>query len=199
MTTGDDYWTEDLEAGEIHLHGEPYAARFRLHRERERYDGRDELLPLATRGHRLYLHGEAYVLLPDIVLTLALTGTDPEGSIGRVEGSEYAGVRILPVASAQGWHYPEDGLVMLWECDVPWRYRGKDPNEDPVLGALWGAWERLLLERSPGADRIATPGWEPEYGREAWHRFLEGRGYEPIGDNVWGKAVEPPRARPEPR
>ncbi len=37
---------------------------------------------------------------------------------------------------------------------------------------------------------VCHAAWEPIYEPAAWHRFLEGRGYAPLAERVWGKAVQ---------
>ena len=65
---------------------------------------------------------------------------------------------------------------MLWECFLEDRYRGGPPYEDTLHLVIWQAWERYLIGRAPGVERIVTT-WEDSYDREDWQLFLEGQGY----------------------
>lgn len=183
------YWAEDLEIGVAELDGEPYGVRLRVAAQRERYWGRQELVDVARRGERVYVHAQAYILWPVITLTAGLPATATGGVLGVVLDSEYAGVRPAEIGDAQGWYYPEDGVGVLWECLVGDRYRAGNPSEDRLLALLWEGFERLLLQRSPGAVRVVTPSWEPLYEPAVWRRFLEGRGYSPVAERAWGKEV----------
>ena len=183
----DPYWTEDLEIGVAELEGESFGVRLRVASQRERYQGSREIVPVASRSERLYVHAQAYILWPVIALTAGLPATG--AALGVVLESDYTGVRPVEIGDCQGWYYAEDGITVLWECLVGDRYREADPAEDPLLALLWEAFERLLLRHSPGAARIVTPSWEPLYDPPAWHRFLEGRGYSPVAERAWGKEV----------
>ncbi len=189
MIGTDPYWSEDLEIGVTELEGEPFGVRLRVASQRERYWEGQELVPVAKRGERLYAHAQAYILWPVITLTTGLPATVPPGALGVVLDSDYTGVRPIEVGGAQGWYYAEDRVAVLWECLVGDRYRVADPFEDRLLAFLWEGFERVLLERSPDAERVVTPSWEPLYEPVEWHRFLEGRGYSPVAERAWGKEV----------
>lgn len=190
----DPYWTADEEIGRAVLDGEPYGVRMRVHEDREVYAESHEIVPVAPRGERAYFQARAYVLLPDVRVTVGLREPAGGGGIGEVLSSEYAGVRPLEVGSAQGWYYPAERTLVLWECLVDQRYRERDPLHDEALRVLWEGWERLLVGRSPGARRVVTPSWEPLYERPAWQRFLESLGYGPVAERAFGKQLARPEA-----
>jgi hypothetical protein len=185
----DPYWGRDTEIGSAIIDGEPYGLRLKLHESREPYTESHEIVPVARRGERTYYHARPYILLPDIRLTATLTGGTPEGPIGRVRDSGYTGVRPTEIGDCQGWYYPRDGILILWECTLGDRYRQEDPTHDPLLRALWEGFERLLIELSPGVGRVVTPNWEPLYEQPAWQQFLSGQGYEPVAERAFGKGV----------
>ncbi len=189
MVEAEPCWTEDLEIGVTELDGEPFGVRLRVASERERCWESRELVSIARQSERLYVHAQAYILWPAITVTVGLASAATGGAPGVVLDSDYTGVRPVEVGDCQGWYYPEDGVAVLWECLVGDRYRAADPAHDPLLQLLWEGFERLLLERSPGARRVVTPSWEPMYEPPAWHRFLEGRGYSPVAERAWGKEV----------
>ncbi len=189
MISTDPYWTEDLEIGVTELEGEPFGVRFRVASQLEPYWEGRELVPIAKRGERLYVHAQAYILWPVITLTAGMPATATGGALGVVLGSDYTGVRPVEIGDCQGWCYPEDGVTVLWECLVGDRYRTADPSEDSLLVLLWEGFERVLLERAPGTVRVVTPSWEPLYEPPTWHRFLEGKGYSPVVERAWAKEV----------
>ena len=68
---GESYWQGDLALGEIELEGTRYPLRMRLHRPRESYQERRELVPLeVSSGERIYLHATPYLLIPEMQLTV---------------------------------------------------------------------------------------------------------------------------------
>lgn len=77
---------------------------------------------------------------------------------------------------------------MLWECFLEDQYREDDPFADFALQELWLGFERVLVARSPAAERIVTT-WEDIYPRPVWQRFLESRGYRQSGPAVFEKAA----------
>ena len=117
----DPYWQADAALGEAPLfRGEVYSIRMRLHTERERASRRHEIASLSDAvRERVYLHGKPYILVPDIILTVRLHDRpDPGGAIGAVAGSDWTGMRHEDIGQAQGWYYPADHLLVIWECFV---------------------------------------------------------------------------------
>lgn len=53
---------------------------------------------------------------------------------------------------------------------------------------MWDGFECRLLAKHPDTRRIYST-WEDLYGRPAWRRFLEGRGYEQIDAAAFAKEV----------
>jgi hypothetical protein len=86
------------------------------------------------------------------------------------------------IGNAQGWYYPADRILMLWECEVfyPYGTMPEGPTEDLIMIAVWEAFERLLLNKFIEIRQIITPGWEPKYLDEQWTALLFGRGYIPL-------------------
>lgn len=187
MTYEDPYWSHDAEIGLAPFDGEVRGVRLKLHESHERYTEGRELVPVAGRGERVYYHARPYILLPDITLTARLSGAT--GSIGKVLSGEYTGVRTQEIGNCQGWYYPADRTLVLWECLLGDRYRHEEPIRDEALRVLWEGFERCLLKRVPDARRIITPNWEPEYEQGAWQRFLGERGYAPVAQEAYGKEV----------
>ena len=119
-------WQDDLSLGEIELEEERYPLRMRLHRSRESYQERRELVPLeVSAGERTYLHGTPYLLIPEVQLMVDI---DPSPRAIRSNGSgasepsdrvvgEVAAVELRPsrareVGNCQGWCYPAERLIV---------------------------------------------------------------------------------------
>jgi hypothetical protein len=177
------YWQADVALGEgTFFRGETYGIRMRLHEATGRYFGRHEIVPLSRpAGERTYVHAKPYILVPDVTLTVGLSRQpDAGGAIGAVTGSEWRGMRHEEIGQAQGWYYPSDRLVVLWECFPEERYRtSDDPRQDTTLGVLWDGFERWLGDRFVAARQLVTT-YEDMYDRPAWQAFLEERGYRPM-------------------
>jgi hypothetical protein len=192
----DSYWTDDVALGEVALPREAAMVRLRLHQSEERIRDHEELLPLVHKtGPRFYVHARPYVLEPAITLTVGLFPTPTDaGAVGEVVASDWEGMRQREIGQAQGWYYPLDCLLMLWECYVFDQWRQDDPVRDPALHALWQGFEQALLNRFPEAERIATPSWEDIYERPAWQTFLGLQGFEPgpLGVFIKGRGPRPP-------
>jgi hypothetical protein len=187
------YWQDDRLIGEARIHGEQASIRLRVHLAQEDYYGRDELIRLRhPTGTRTYVHGRPYVLVPDITLTMA-TYPQPQanGAVGEVLSSEWEAMRHLEVGNAQAWYYPQDRVVMLWECFLFEHHIQSNPTADPTLTALWSGFEGLLQDYFPHARRIVTPSWEDIYDRDLWQGFLAQRGYRPTRRRIFAKLLTP--------
>ena len=195
----DPYWQEDAAIGEAQLvRGETYAVRMRLHTAIERAWRRHELVPLSDAvRERIAVHGTPYILVPDITLTLRFNHqTDPAGAIGEVATSNWTGMRHEDIGRAQGWFYPANRLLVLWECFPEARYRtSDDPRRDTTLAALWTGFETWLTDRFPEARRLVTT-YEDLYDRDRWRRFLAERGYAPVALAAFAKDLADPSGSP---
>jgi hypothetical protein len=79
---------------------------------------------------------------------------------------------------------------IIWECYLFDHYRKDNPIEDEALATIWAGFENLLLEYERGAERIATPAWEPIYEKGTlWKDFLIARGYHPFNEQAFTKDV----------
>ena len=193
------YWQEEVSLGEVEFQEDHYPLWMRLHRSRETYREHRELVPLReSSGERLYIHARPYILVPDFRLTVRLKepASLPNGNghrppearrIGQVLSSERAGWRSHDLGNAQGWCYPNDRLIMLWECYLEDWCRRPDPTDDPLLSQVWDLFEEQLVAGLSDAERIVTPSWEDLYPREDWQAFLQGRWYEPESEAVYSK------------
>ncbi len=186
----DPYWWDDIALGEAPVYRQVHTIRARIHTASERFHRHHELVPLTeTTGTRVYVHAKPYILIPDITLTVGLyRQPDAQGAIGAVRGSEWEGLRHEDIGNCQGWFYPTDRLVMLWEAFVEDRFRQADPREDPAMLAVWQGFERFLVSRFPTARQLVTP-WEDLYARPTWQTFVESQGYRPFTPATFVKDI----------
>lgn len=188
----DPYWKQDRELGEgTFYQNEPYTIRMKLHSSLERFRGHNELVKLEHRsGERTYVHAKPYILEPQIILTIGLhPQPDQEGAIGRVEASDWTGMRSREIGNAQAWYYHQDQLLVLWECYLFDFARTEDPRNDPKLTTVWTGFEQTLLEQFPDTQRVVTPSWEDLYVRNHWRAFLRQQGYGPFNPQTFLKEV----------
>ncbi len=176
------YWQHDLAIGEACIQRDAHTIRLRVHHSEERYRKHNELFPLLHKtGVRDYVHAKPYILVPDITLTVDLyPQPKPSDAVGEVVSSRWEGMRPQDIGQAQAWLYRPERTIMLWECFLEGRFRQDDPTHDEVQRVLWTGFERWLVERFPGAERIATPFREPLYPDEQWQQFLRAQGYTPF-------------------
>jgi hypothetical protein len=133
------------------------------------------------------------VLEPDITLTIGVFPTPTDrGVIGKVERSDWEGMRHREIGNAQAWYYPGDRLVVLWECYLNDWCRQENPVTDPALSTVWAGFEGLVRDRFAEAARIVTPSWEDLYEKVDWQQFLAGQGYEPVSPKAFGKELPAP-------
>ena len=196
------YWQADISLGEIELQDERYPLRMRLHRARESYQERRELVTLeASSGERSYLHATPYLLIPDVQLTVDVAPSPgvitangngarpPERVVGEVAAVEMRPSRAREVGNCQGWCYPADRLIVYWEAILFDWCRAEEPLTDLLLDRIWTGFEGLLVETLPEAERIVTPSWESLYPRETWQAFLVQQGYGPISAQTYSKSL----------
>lgn len=193
MAEQEPYWQQDFAIDLGQLGDRPgFGVRFKVHQSEERfhYGARDELIPLTvSRGVRTYFHGKPYQLEPDYRLTIALHPVPPpSGEVGVVEEASWEGLRQREIGQAQAWYYPEDQILILWECFLEQSFRSGLPTEDPLHQAIWRAWEGSLVDHAPGVRRIVTT-WEDLYDREHWQQFLSSQGYQPVTPAAFAKEV----------
>ncbi len=186
------YYQEQVELGRVLLGERHMPLYLQLHQSREPFS-QHGLVPMTRTADPItYFHAKPYLIEPDIRLTVALHPLpSPAGDIGRVTGSDTARVRRREVGQAQAWCYPGDRTIVLWECFLGDRYREQEPFADVALQVLWLGFEEVLIDRSPGAERIITT-WEDIYPRPVWQRFLESRGYRQVDKAAFEKAVPTP-------
>ena len=58
---------------------------------------------------------------PDIVLTVGLYKepkkyADKQEAIGETIASRSEGLKEIQIGNAQAWYYPDDKMIVIWEC-----------------------------------------------------------------------------------
>lgn len=174
------FWTIDEALGEVELKERPdsperYTVRLKAHTAVGPYHGNRELYPLEHDGAEHEVAGKAYILVPDITLTVGLfPAPQPSGPIGTVTGSEWQGMRHHEIASVRGLYYDQDRALGIWEVDTYGRL------DAFTHGRLWQLFETFLVARFPTATRVYTDDSEPGEDIERNREFLQALGYIPV-------------------
>jgi hypothetical protein len=139
--------------GKIHLVGERYDFNnIGNHLERSYLNNR--------KGQRIYLLMHPYVVQPNIVMSMVVQPkhyADAGDILGKTMGSaRVAGFHHHDIGSAQAWYYPEDKILVLWECFFYDVARDVPLLQDTNMAGLWRHFERWLLNRFPEAEAIIT-------------------------------------------
>lgn len=126
--------------------------------------------------------------------------SDPLLRLSRTKGLRtwFRGSLYLPdygnktIGAASTAFYPApDRTLVTWECFIGDRYQSFPPAEDSLLQAMFCSWESFVVGKSPDAQRIIAPAWEPTYRPAHWQDFLESQGYRPLTEQTFGKEVGP--------
>jgi hypothetical protein len=199
------YWTHDtsLFTGSFRYFGkEPVLVRGKLHLADEAYRKSDvdlEIVPLVHKqGMSTYVNLQAYVLVPDITLTIDLYPTpkqyaDQSYAIGEVAGAtERPKMKEQDIGDGQAWYYPADQTIVLWECGLYRHFTEAPLAQDPNMRGLWTGFEQFLTAQFPDASQIATTYSDPDYQTEQYQEFLTARGYSahPTVKAAWSKALQ---------
>jgi hypothetical protein len=199
------YWTHDtsLCTGSFRYFGsEPVLVRGKLHLADEPYRKSDvdlEIVPLAHKqGMSTYVNLRAYVLVPDITLTIDLYPTpkqyaDQSYTIGEVAGAtERLKMKEQDIGDGQAWYYPADQTIVLWECGLYRHFAEAPIAQDPNMQDLWTGFEQFLTAQFPDAVQIATTYADPDYQTEQYQEFLTALGYSahPTAKAAWSKALQ---------
>jgi hypothetical protein len=96
---------------------------------------------------------------------------------GKTTGSHVAGFRHDEIGNAQAWYYPQDKVLVLWECYLSDFTRDTSLLQDKNMVKLWTAFEQWLRNRSPETERIVTTFADPLWNIKEYQAFLRARGY----------------------
>jgi hypothetical protein len=183
------FWHLDEELGELELQERPggpelYTVRLKAHTAHGPYQAERVIYPLSCDGTQHEVSGKAYILVPDLTLTVGLfPDPSPSGPIGTVTGSQWQGMRHHDIANVRGLFYEQDRTIGIWEVDA-WGQLDEFSH-----GRLWLAFESFLVRRFPSAERIVTDDAEPGENTRRNQMFLKQLGYRHIASTarVWQK------------
>jgi hypothetical protein len=170
----------------------------RIHLSKERYSGRyKDIIPLSGEGGvRQYVNMHPYVLEPELFMTVGLYQkpkqyADQDEAIGEVLSAQQKSMRQHQAGNAQAWYYPQDRIIVLWECFVDPFIRGTQPiAESEYMKKFWQTFETWLIEQFPKAERIVTPFNDPiAESIEDYQTFLRSLGYQPAEKAVFSKPL----------
>ena len=147
-------------------------------------------------GIRTYVMMHPYILEPELFMTVGMYPkpkryADQDEAIGEVLSTQVKGMRQQQIGSAQAWYYPQDKLIVLWECFLDAHIRNvKSLTEDMYMQKLWRSFEYWLIKQFPEATSIATPFNDPIANSiDEYQTFLRALDYSPIAEAVFGKTI----------
>jgi hypothetical protein len=93
--------------------------RLKAHTAHGPYQAERVIYPLSCDGTQHEVSGKAYILVPDLTLTVGLfPDPSPSGPIGTVTGSQWQGMRHHDIANVRGLFYEQDRTIGIWEVDA---------------------------------------------------------------------------------
>jgi len=197
----DDYWTHDIPLfiGKFpYYRNDPRMVQGRIHTAKESYFGAaSEIIPLKNKkGSCIYIMMHPYILEPEVYVNIGLYKkpkqyADQDETIGEVLSTQVKGMRQHRVGNAQAWYYPQDKVIVLWECFLDSQVRNiKSLTDDMYMPKLWSSFEQWLYKQFPEATHIATPFNDPiAKSIEEYQTFLRTLGYTPIAQAAFGKKI----------
>jgi hypothetical protein len=159
-----------------------------------------KIIPLNMKpgetGKRTYVMKHPYILEPKLFMTVGMYPkpkhyADQDEAIGEMLSTQVKGMRQYQIGSDQAWYYPQDKLIVLWECFFDAHMRNvKSLTEDLYMQKLWRSFEHWLVRQFPEATRIATPFNDPiAKSIEEYQTFLRFLGFQPIVQAAYGKTI----------
>jgi hypothetical protein len=135
-----------------------------------------------------------YITEPNLVMSVALYPkpkhyADAPSAIGETTGTRVEGFRDVKIGNAQAWYYPEDKVLVLWECFLDGFVRDLPLLEDPNMAHLWTSFEQWLITRYKAAAKILTPWADPLWEEKAYQSFLRTRGYTQENPGLFAKRL----------
>jgi hypothetical protein len=195
------FWTHDtlLFAGAFHCYRDKkQEVRGKLHISEEKYDFNEfghslERNALKTaKGTRTYMLLHPYVREPNLIMSVALTPkqyADAGTMLGKTTGTRVEGIRDVQIGSAQAWYYPDDKIIVLWECFLDSFMRDLPLLKDPNMMNLWTGFEEWLINRYPEAVKMITPWADPSWQVKEYQSFLRKRGYKQERPGIFAKLL----------
>jgi hypothetical protein len=185
----DPYWTHDtllFEGTFRYYRDKKQPVHGKIHISEEDYDfhsfghGLERSYLKNRKGMRTYFFMRLYIELPNIILSMAVSPkqyTDAGTILGKTTGSRVAGFRHDEIGNAQAWYYPQEKVLVLWECYLDDFTRDASLLQDQNMVNLWTGFEQWLLNRYPETERIVTPYADPIWNIKEYQAFLRARGY----------------------
>ena len=178
------YWILDtsLFEGQFTYFGNsPVQVRSKVYQSEEKYrlqKAEQDREPVHTlRGTRQHIDMRPFVSVRNVTLTIDLNVLERKPL-------------WVEIGQVQAWYYPQDHLIVLWECFLHEFVREKPLLEDSNMRALWESVARFLHEQFPEAARITTPSHDPLFELKKYHKFLSALGYQQVAKAAWGKSIE---------
>jgi hypothetical protein len=198
----DSFWTHDtllFEGRFRYYHDKKQEVRGKIHLAGERYDfksfghGLERSYLNNPKGQRVYLLMHPYIVQPNIVMNITIQPkhyADAGTILGKSIDSRVAGLRHEDIGNAQAWYYPEDKVLVLWECFFHEYARDVPLLKDTNMASLWTGFEKWLLNRFPDAEKIVTPFADPIWEAKEYQSFLRKRGYTEGESGTFIKPLE---------
>jgi hypothetical protein len=170
----------DEELGELELQErlsgpDTYMVRLKAHTATLPYHTNRELYPLQHNGTQHEISGKAYILVPDMTLTVGLFPTpEPSDVIGTVAESAWRGMRHHDIAKLRGLYYEDDRSLGIWEVDAWGRL------DEFAHGKLWQSFETFLIRRFSDALHLFADDAEPGDNTAHNRAFLRSLGYKHV-------------------
>ena len=186
----DSFWTHDtllFEGRFNYYHDKKLEVRGKIHVAGEQYDFHNFGHSLERsylknpKGRRAYHLLHPYVLQPNIVMSFVVQPkhyADLGTILGKTTDSRVEGLRHHDIGNAQAWYYPQDNVLVLWECFFHDFVRDVPLLQDRNMANLWTGFEQWLLTRYPETERIVTPYADPIWNVKEYQTFLRARGYK---------------------
>jgi len=72
-------------------------------------------------------------------------------------GAEETGMRREKIGTSQMWHYPADGVAVIWEAYLSEAFRAASRATDTNMQRLWVGIEDYVLTHFPDTTQVTTP------------------------------------------
>jgi hypothetical protein len=171
------FWDLDEALGALELRERPggqdrYTVRLKAHTNSGPYHAARELYPLLQDGTQHEVSGTAYILVPDLTLTVGLYPEERAGGpIGEVTDAAWQGMRHHEIAHVRGLYYEQDQALAVWEVDDFGRL------DEFTHDRLWLLVQQWLVRRFPETTRLYTDDAEPRADQDRNRAFLRDLGY----------------------
>jgi hypothetical protein len=198
----DSFWTHDtilFEGRFKYYQDKKQQIRGKIHLAGERYDFNNFGHSLERRylnnpkGQRIYLLMHPYVVQPNIVMSMIVQPkhyADAGLVLGKTTDARVEGFRHEDIGSAQAWYYPQDKVLVLWECFFHEYARDVPLLKDTNMANLWTGFEQWLLNRYPDAEQIVTPYADPLWNVKEYQAFLRARGFKKGHPGTFAKLLK---------